>query len=48
MPLFGSLIPPIDKMKQDGGRGGGGSLIDVEPITFRTEHYILTDLKTNS
>jgi hypothetical protein len=46
MPIFGSLIPPNNKMKQDGERGGC-SFIDAEPITFRTKHYILTDLKTN-
>jgi len=45
MPIFGSLIPPIDKMKQD--LAAGGSFIDAEPKTFRIEYYILTDLKTN-
>jgi hypothetical protein len=44
MPILGSLIPPIDKMKQD---GGGDSFIDVELTTFKIKYYILTDLKTN-
>lgn len=41
MPIFGSLIPPMDKMKKDLGRGGGGSSVDVEPITFGIEYYII-------